>query len=148
MAKSQTAAARPVIAPGRVDAALHQEVKAAAEASGRSMAEELAELARQTVAHRKRFPDSAMAQIFEMATIGFLVAGERYAKHNGLKEPWQNHLNARREAAVNLCAMIITQFVSSDPTQQAQTVEALRGRVWQEIVNPLNPPKRDEGRGS
>jgi uncharacterized protein HemY len=144
MAKSS--AVRPVIAPGRVDAALHQEIKAAAAASGRSMAEELAALARQAIEHRKRFPDSAMAQILEMATIGFLLAGADYAKHNGLKEPWQDNLEARRQAALNLCATIITQFVSSDPTQQALTVESLKGRIWTHIVN--RPTKPGEGGAS
>jgi hypothetical protein len=143
MAKSL--AARPVIAPGRVDAALHREIKAAAAASGRSMAEELAALARQAIEHRKRFPDSAAAQAIEMATMAFLLAGDRYARENGIPEPWWDNLESRRNAVLAACGTLITHFVSSNAEQQALTVESLKGRIWTDIVNR---PKRDEGRGS
>jgi len=43
---------RPVIA-GRVEASLHRKIAQMAEASGRSMSEELAELARQAIERRK-----------------------------------------------------------------------------------------------
>lgn len=131
MAKSL--AKRPVIAPGRVDAALHQEVKSAAEASGRSMAEELTELARGAIAQRRRFPNPSTAQAFEMFTLGFLIGGERAARGRELSD-WSADLECRREAALNACATLITQFVSNDPAEQAITVEALKGRIWRHIV--------------
>jgi hypothetical protein len=138
MGKSQTAE-RPVIAAGRVPKAVHEEIKQAAESSGRSMAEELADLAYRTIEHRRRFPASAVAQAIEAGTLAFLLAGERYARDNGVAGSWHEDLESRRSAALSLCWTMITQFVSSDPQQQAITVEALKGRVWTSIVNGPRP---------
>jgi hypothetical protein len=142
-AKSQPA--RPVIAAWRTDAALHEELKAAAKSSGRPMSQELEALARQALDHRKRFPDSAVAQALEMATMAFLLAGDRCAREDGIAEPWWDNLECRRQATLAACGTLITHFVSSNTEQQALTVESLKGRIWTDIVNR---PKRDEGRGS
>src|SRR5262245_50950703 len=117
MRKSR-AAVRPVIAPGRVSQPVYQAIKEAAAESGRSLSEELANLAQAALDHRKRFPSSLMAQLLEMGTIAFLLAGETYAQHNKIDGPWQNNPEARREAVLNLCATIITNFIS-DPHEQA-----------------------------
>jgi hypothetical protein len=144
MAKSQAAAARPVIAAWRTDAALHEELKAAAKNSGRPMSQELEALARQALEYRKRSPDSAAAQALEMATMAFLLAGDRYARDNNIPQPWSDNLESRRNAVLAACVALITHFVSSNAEQQALTVESLKGRIWTDIVNR---PKRDEGRG-
>jgi hypothetical protein len=135
-------ALRPVIAAQRVDKPFHEALKAEAESSGRSMAEELTALARQAIEHRKRFGDSATAQAVEMATIGFLLAGDRRAREKGIDQPWPTDLECRREAVLSACTQLITMFVSSDPTEQALTVESLKGRVWSNIVNR---PARSDG---
>jgi hypothetical protein len=140
MAKSS--AARPVIAPGRVDAALHQEVKAAAAASGRSMAEELTELARRALEHLRRFPNSLTAQAFEMATLGFIIGGENEARQKGITD-WTADLECRRQAALSACTTLICYFVSNDPREQARTVEELPRRIWREWT--VNPPRGEGG---
>jgi hypothetical protein len=143
MRKSRTL--RPVIAAQRVDKPLHDAIKAAAETSGRTLAEELAALARQALDHRSRFESSATASAIEMATIGFLLAGERCAQDHGVTQPWPTDLGCRREAALAACAVLVTHFVSADAGEQALTVEALKGRIWTDIANR---PKRGEGKTS
>ena len=76
-----------------------------------------------------------------MATIGFLLAGARTAREKGIDQPWPTDLECRREAALSACTQLITMFVSSDPIQQAVTVESLKGRIWTSIINQ---PKRSE----
>jgi hypothetical protein len=133
MSKSR-AALRPVIAAQRVDRPLYEAIKAEAASSGRSLAEELTALARGAIENRKRFGDTTTARAVEMATVGFLLAGERKAREKGLNQPWSTDLECRREAALVACTQLVTMFVSSDPNQQALTVESLKGRIWTDIV--------------
>src|SRR5262245_37779916 len=132
MAKSR--AATPVIA-GRVPAQLHLEIKAAAQASGRSMSDELAALARQALEHRKRFPNSAAAHAIEMVTLAFLMTGERRAKEKGLNVPFMDDLECRRAAILAACVPLITTVLSDDPGEQALAVNSLMGRVWTSMVH-------------
>jgi hypothetical protein len=131
------AAKRPVIAPGRVPAPVYAAVKEAAAASGRPLSEELAELAHQAIEHRKRFPDASTARAFEMATLAFVAGGERRAYEKGLTgqplpagQPWGADLDCRREAFLSAAAVLITQYVASDPREQDITVKLLQGRIW------------------
>jgi hypothetical protein len=126
---------RPVINPGRVSELVHAAVAAAAAVSGRSMSEELAELARQAIEHRKRFADAPTARAFEMATLSFIAGGERKAQESGINQPWASDVECRLEAAVSAAATLFTQFISSEPQVQARAVEALKGRIWFDIVN-------------
>src|SRR5262245_20574212 len=126
MAKSRAAERTPVIA-GRVPAQLHQEIKAAAAESGRSMSDELAALARQAIDHRKRFPNSAAAHAIELATIAFLLAGERAAKEKGLTGPFMDDVDCRRAAVTAASASLITVAFSEDPKKQAVVVNSLHG---------------------
>jgi hypothetical protein len=131
----------PVIAV-RVPPPLHKEITADAKAARRTMSEEMEDLLRAALDHRKRFPNSTAAQATEAATLAFLLTGERYARDNTVAGPWYDDLESRRNAALAACATLITQFVSSDPQQQAMTVESLKGRIWTAIVNR---PRRSEG---
>jgi hypothetical protein len=119
----------PVIAV-RVTPPLHQEIAQDAKAAQRTMSEEMEDLLRAALDQRKRFPTSVAAQAVEMATLAFLLTGERYARDNKVDGPWHDDLESRRNAALAACATLITQFVSSDPRDQADTVDALRGRIW------------------
>lgn len=56
-----------------------------------------------------------------MATLGFVLGGERKAQQRGITD-WPTDLECRREAALSACATLITQFVSDDPAEQALTV--------------------------
>ena len=131
----------PVIS-GRIPAPLHEEIAVLAGASNRSMSAELAELAREALAHRKRFGDSTVAQAVELATISLMLAGERYARDNSITEPWPTNVECRRHAVLAACVALITNFVSSNAEQQILTVESLKGHIWTDIANR---PKRGEG---
>jgi hypothetical protein len=141
MRKSSAAAARPVIY-GRVPQVVHQEIKSAAKRSGRGIAEELAALAHEALERRRQFPDAATARANEMVTLGFLLAGQRTAEQKGLSGPWGADLECRRAAALSACTLLLTQFLSDDPKEQALAVESLKGRVMTQIVN-----RRQRGEG-
>jgi hypothetical protein len=132
----------PVIAV-RVAPSLHQEIAAVAKAAQRTMSAEMDDLLREALTYRKRFPSSIEAQAVEAMTLAFLLGGANYARDNGIDGPWGSNLEARRNAALAACSALITQFVSSDPQQQALTVEALKGRIWVDIVNRPRPGQRD-----
>jgi hypothetical protein len=124
----------PVIAV-RVSPPLHEEIKVSAAAAEHTMSEEMQLLLRSALENRKRFPSSAVAQAVEMATFAFLLTGDRYARDNGISEPWWDNLESRRNAVLAACGALITHFVSTSAEDQALTVEALKGRIWTHIVN-------------
>lgn len=125
--------------PLRVPASAFQEIKRAARASGRSVAEELAALAEQAIEARKRFPSSAVAQAVEVLTLSLLLAGEAYARDVGAPSgPWQDDLECRRAAALAACESLLA-FVSADPDQQRMTLDVLMGRVASKAVNFPRP---------
>lgn len=128
----------PVIAV-RVEPPLQAEIAADAKAAQRTMAAEIDGLIRQALSHRKRI--SLAAQAIEAATLTFLLSGERYALDNGVTGLWTNDFHSRRTAAVAACLSLITNFVSSDPQDQALAVEDLKGRVWTAIINR---PRQEE----
>ena len=141
MAKSRTAA-RPVIAPGRIPQPVYAAIKQEAARSGRSLAEELAQLAHSAIEVRKRFPDSTAAISWEMTTLAFVIGGGRKAQERGIDEPWSTDLECRREAVLSACATLITQFFSGDPDQQADFILALKGRLWSRPIQ-INPETED-----
>src|SRR5262249_45473016 len=102
----------PVIAV-RVSPPLHEEIAQDAKAAQRTMSEEMEDLLRAALEHRKRFPTSVAAQAIEAATLAFLLTGERYARDNNVAGPWYDDLESRRNAVLAACASLITQFVSS-----------------------------------
>jgi len=123
----------PVIAV-RVSPPLHKEITQDAKASQRTMSQEMEDLLRAALEHRKRFRSGA-ARAIEAATLALLLGGERYAKDNNVVGHWDDDLESRRWAAIAACTTLITQFVSSHPRDQADTVEALKGRIWTTIAN-------------
>jgi hypothetical protein len=124
----------PVVAV-RVPPPLREEIIARAKDAERTMSAEVEELLRAAIDARKRFPDSTVAWAVEAMTLAFLLAGDRYARENGIHEPWWDNLESRRNAVLAACVTLITNFVSTDPQQQALTVESLKGRIWTAIVN-------------
>jgi hypothetical protein len=136
--KNRSTAARSIRPPGRnpvisgrVPASLHQRIQEAARASGRSMSEEMA--ARTEWALRLvGSGDSSRA--IEMAAMALLIAGERAGREAGV-EDWTKDLRARREAVLQACASLITQFLSNDPAEQQQAVYSLLGRVYSYNMN-------------
>jgi hypothetical protein len=148
MVKSRTTAARSIRPPGRnpvisgrVPPSLHQQIQAAAQASGRSMSEEMA--ARIEWANRL-LGSGDSGRAIEMAALAFLFAGERTGREEGVTD-WTKDLRARRQAVLAACVSLMTQFLTDDPDEQYLTLESLKGRLWTRYVNQ---PKRDEGRQS
>ena len=123
----------------RVSPPLHQEIAADAKAAQRTMSGEMEDLLRAALNQRKRFPTSAAALATEAATLSLLLTGERYARDQGIAEPWHENLEARRAAVLSACAVLICEFVSSDPREQALTVESLKGRIWTDMINRPRP---------
>jgi len=124
----------PVIAV-RVSPPLHQAITQDAKVAQRTMSEEMEDLLRAALDHRKRFPTSVAAKAIEMATLAFLLSGDRYARDHKVAGPWHDDLESRRNAAVEACATLITQFVSSNPKDQSLTVEVLKSRIWGRAIN-------------
>jgi hypothetical protein len=124
----------PVLAV-RLAPPLHEEIVEDARRAQRTLAAEVESMLRQAFIHRKRFPTSAAAHAMEAVTFNFLMNGERYARDNGVKGPWTDDLESRRQAALAGCQALLA-FVTSDLQQQAMTVESLKGRVWTQIVAP------------
>jgi hypothetical protein len=129
----------------RLEPPLHQDIVADAKASERTIAAEMEGLLRQALDYRRKFPTADAARAIEAATLGYLLAGERYARDHGINEPWTANLECRQAAVVAACVSLITNFVSSDPQQQALTVESIKGRVWTSIVNQ---PRSGQGETS
>lgn len=117
----------PVIAV-RVTAPLHAEIRKDAKAAKQTMSEEMASLLRSALDHRKRFRSSAAAHAVELATIGFVMHGERMGQEKGI-EDWTSDVECRRQAALAACTQFL-MFVSIDPKEQKTTVDSLQGRVW------------------
>jgi hypothetical protein len=126
----------------RVSPPLHQEIAAVAKAAQSTMSAEMDRLLRAALEIRKRLPGSAAAQAIEMATLGFILAGNRRAKEKGITGAWENDLECRRAAILAACTPLITEFLSDDPQEQILTVESLKGRIWTAIANR---PRRSEG---
>jgi hypothetical protein len=138
LARGRPLGRNPVIAV-RVSPPMHMEIALAAKAEERTMAATVEDLLRAALDARKRFPSSTVAQAIESTTLAFLLGGANYARDHGINEPWEDNLEARRNAALAASSTLITHFVSSDAREQAMTVEALKGRVWTDIINQPRP---------
>jgi hypothetical protein len=131
----------PVIS-GRVSGSLYQRIQEAAQASGRSMSEELA--ARTEWALRLvGSGDSGRA--IELAALAFLFAGERKGQERGVPD-WTKDLAARRDAVLAACVSLITQFLSDDAEEQHTCVQLIQNRIYSRILSDqLQRKMREQG---
>jgi hypothetical protein len=76
----------------------------------------------------------------KLATLTFLLGGSNYARDEGLNQPWQTDLAARREAWLRACVSSLP-FVSTVPQEQKLALDILTGRILTQIINRPRPDK-------
>jgi hypothetical protein len=139
-------AGRTPVISGRVHETLHRRIQEAAKASGRTMSEELAALATEAFEYRDRYGSVETRRAVEWLTLSFTMAGEAGARAKGLsRADWTDDLDCRRAAALRLCEVALTGFLSPDAREQIQVATALRNRVALPIQDATYTGRKREG---
>lgn len=99
------------------------------------MSEELAALATEAFRHRDRDGSAEARRVVEWLALSFTMAGEAAARGKGLaRADWVDDPECRQAAALRLCEVALTGFMSADPREQLRAASLLRNRMAEPVT--------------